>query len=151
MNNKLLLQILFETDKAEDNVSAYIPELGIQVIGDTQDEARENAKDSVYAEIEKLQKKGQSLVVDMAIIEKIRSFSVMYEFNNVNGNVSAYVPALRLGVVGENLKKARLNAEELVLVEVEQLKGRGKGIPIDTAIYETLAVDFPFNYLPASK
>ncbi len=54
----LKLQILFEEDKAEGNVSAYIPVFRLGVIGDTLEEARANAIDLVQAELELAKQQG---------------------------------------------------------------------------------------------
>ncbi|MEB9892805.1 type II toxin-antitoxin system HicB family antitoxin [Bacillus cereus] len=69
--NELSLQVLFEEDNAEGDVTAYIPALRLGVRGDTLDEARENARDLIAMELEQ----GRKIPRDTAIIETIR-FSV---------------------------------------------------------------------------
>ncbi|WP_217560135.1 hypothetical protein [Paenibacillus sp. GbtcB18] len=45
--------ILIEEDYASNNVSAYIPELRLNVVGDTEDEVIASAQDLIQAEYEK--------------------------------------------------------------------------------------------------
>lgn len=67
MNQVLELQVLFEEDKAEGDVTAYIPALRLGVRGDTKEEARENAKDLVMMEVEQ----GRTIQQDTATLETI--------------------------------------------------------------------------------
>ncbi|QQZ64477.1 hypothetical protein JI735_34115 (plasmid) [Paenibacillus sonchi] len=142
MENTLSLQILFEEDKADMNVSAYIPGLGLQIIGDTIEEARENAKDSVHAELEKEMSIGKAVRLAHSIVQYIDSFSVLYE-DVTSDKVSAYVPALRLGVCGKDLTEAEENVKELIGVEIEKLRLCKRSVPKDTAVYEFLTVQVP--------
>jgi predicted RNase H-like HicB family nuclease len=45
--------ILVEEDYASKNFSAYVPELRLNVVGDTEEEAISNVKDLISAELEK--------------------------------------------------------------------------------------------------
>ena len=47
MGNTINLLVLFEEDYAEKNFTAYIPAFRIGVVGETLEEARENAIDLV--------------------------------------------------------------------------------------------------------
>lgn len=141
-NNTLALMILFEEDKADRNVSAYLPELGLQIIGDTFDEARENAIDSVHAEIEKVKSIDKLTTLKHSFVKYIDSFSVLYEEGSA-GKFSAYVPALRLTVNGKNLEEAEENVKVLISVELEELRSHSKEVPRDSAIFSTISVNVP--------
>ncbi|MDH6675001.1 putative RNase H-like HicB family nuclease [Paenibacillus sp. LBL] len=71
MMNHVQLQVLFEEDKAEKNVTAYIPALRLGVKGDTIEEARENARDLIEMEFEAARQQGRAIPQDTAIIENI--------------------------------------------------------------------------------
>lgn len=68
MNNEFVIQVLFEEDRAEGNVTAYIPALRLGVRGDTHEEARENARDLIAMELEQ----GRSIPRDTAIVETLK-------------------------------------------------------------------------------
>lgn len=61
MGNTMNLLVLFEEDYAEKNFTAYIPAFRIGVVGETLEEARENAIDLVRKALEESQIKGQPL------------------------------------------------------------------------------------------
>ncbi|MFX3637301.1 MAG: type II toxin-antitoxin system HicB family antitoxin [Candidatus Pristimantibacillus sp.] len=71
-NEEVEFTVMYEEDKAEGNVSAYIPALRLGVSGDTLEEARENAKDLIAMELQKAQKQKRSLPPETSIIEKIK-------------------------------------------------------------------------------
>lgn len=139
MENKMSLLVMFEEDKADRNVSAYLPELGLEVIGDTLEDARENVKDSVYAQLEKEQTHGRPIALIPSVVKHVDSYSVLYE--DTSHNVTAYVPALRLGVCGKDLAEAEDNVRDLIGIEIEQLRLNKRCIPQDSAIYETMTVN----------
>lgn len=66
---------------------------------------------------------------------------ILFEEDKAEGNVSAYIPVFRLGVIGDNLDEARANAIDLVHAELERAKKQGRDIPEDTAIIETITFD----------
>jgi predicted RNase H-like HicB family nuclease len=65
---------------------------------------------------------------------------VMYEKDEAEGDVTAYIPALRLGVKGDTIEEARDNAKELIEMELEAARLQGRAIPQDTAIIETITI-----------
>lgn len=66
---------------------------------------------------------------------------ILFEEDKAEGNVSAYIPVFRLGVIGDTLEEARANAIDLVQAELELAKQQGRSIPEDTAIFETICFD----------
>jgi predicted RNase H-like HicB family nuclease len=70
---------------------------------------------------------------------------VLYEEDKAEGNVTAYIPALRLGVKGDTLEEARENAIDLIAMELEAAQQNGRLIPQDTAIMETLKINIPIT------
>ncbi|QHW35445.1 hypothetical protein GZH47_31595 (plasmid) [Paenibacillus rhizovicinus] len=55
-SNKVSITLLFEGNQHDSNYSVYIPELRLGVIGDTLEEARENAIDLAKMEQTRLRK-----------------------------------------------------------------------------------------------
>ncbi|MEK4297409.1 type II toxin-antitoxin system HicB family antitoxin [Paenibacillus sp. FSL R5-0914] len=66
---------------------------------------------------------------------------ILFEEDKAEGNVSAYIPVFRLGVLGDTLEEARANAIDLVQAELEIAKQQGRAIPKDTAIVEIVSID----------
>ncbi|MEV2911028.1 type II toxin-antitoxin system HicB family antitoxin [Paenibacillus larvae] len=69
------------------------------------------------------------------------TLTVMYEEDKMERNVSAYVPALRMGVCGDTIQEARESITDLIMMELE----KGKELPIDNAIIEILKMEVPVN------
>ena len=120
MKNELEVLVMFEEDRAEKNVTAYISCLKLGAHGDTMEEARMNAVDLVEIEMEK----GRLLDVcshEDAQIETLQingiRLMVMFEQQETE-QVTAYIPALRLGVRGSNTEEARTMAIELMKIEL---------------------------------
>jgi predicted RNase H-like HicB family nuclease len=76
----------------------------------------------------------------MMIMTALR-LQILFEEDKAEGNVSAYIPVFRLGVLGDTLEEARANAIDLVQAELEIAKQQGRAIPKDTAIIETICFD----------
>jgi predicted RNase H-like HicB family nuclease len=70
---------------------------------------------------------------------------VMFEEDKAEKNVTAYIPALRLGVKGDTIDEARENAKDLIEMEFEAAKQQGRSIPQDNAIIETITINVPVN------
>lgn len=125
MKNELEMLVMFEEDRAEQNVTAYIPFLKLGVHGDTIEEARINAMDLVEIEIENGYLQGVVIQID-AQIETIQinnvELVVMFEIEMGSAQVTAYIPALRLGVRGNTIEEARVMAIELVKIELTKKK-----------------------------
>ncbi|NHN35479.1 type II toxin-antitoxin system HicB family antitoxin [Paenibacillus sp. S3N08] len=68
------------------------------------------------------------------------NFQVMYEEDKAEGNVTAYVPALRLGVKGDTIEEARDNVKDMIEMELEAAQKQGRSIPYDTATIEFITV-----------
>lgn len=69
---KATLHLLIEGDKSDNNYTAYIPELRLGAIGETAEEARENALALVEIEKECLRKNlevNNELIIDTVEIE----------------------------------------------------------------------------------
>ncbi|MGV2967165.1 hypothetical protein [Paenibacillus sp. AGC30] len=119
MNNIIELLVMFEEEKAEKNVTAYVPSLSLGVQGDSIEEARAIAIELIELELESRQNK---LPEETAVIDSIKGitgdeFLVMFEVQEEGCSVTAYIPALRLGVKGTSLSAARSNAEDLINIE----------------------------------
>lgn len=71
----------------------------------------------------------------------MKELKILFEEDKAEGNVSAYVPLFRLGVLGDTLEEARANAIDLVQAELEIAKREGRAIPEDTAIIETISFE----------
>lgn len=139
----LSLMILFEEDRADRNVSAYLPELGLQTIGDNVEDALENALDSIHAMLENDHTLGQFSSLKRSFVQRIEAFAVLFEESS-NGTYSAYVPALRLTVSGKNLSDAEENVQVLIGVELEELKSVSQSLPQVNAVFSTVEVNVPF-------
>lgn len=74
---------------------------------------------------------------------KEQNFTIMIEQDKVENNFAAYIPALRLGAVGDTLDEVRENARDLLLMEIETLRKNGKVLPEENCIVETLKVELP--------
>ncbi|PYY31016.1 hypothetical protein [Paenibacillus illinoisensis] len=125
MKNELEMLVMFEEDRAEQNVTAYIPYLKLGAHGDTIEEARINAMDLVEIEIENGCLKDVGIQDDARIeILHINSvqLAVMFENEMESVEVTAYIPALRLGVRGNTTEEARALAIELVRIELTKQK-----------------------------
>ncbi|WP_413379120.1 hypothetical protein [Paenibacillus taichungensis] len=109
MKNELEVLVMFEEDRAEQNVTAYIPCLKLGAHGDTVEEARMNAVDLVEIEIKKGCLREVSMHSD-AQVETLQynggHLTVMFESQTESREVTAYIPALRLGVRGINTDAA---------------------------------------------
>ncbi|MBO7745808.1 type II toxin-antitoxin system HicB family antitoxin [Paenibacillus sp. MWE-103] len=68
ISNKVLITLLFEGNQSDRNYSVYIPELRLGVIGDTLEEARENAIDLARMELTRLIK---TVKKNVPIIERL--------------------------------------------------------------------------------
>lgn len=68
---------------------------------------------------------------------------ILFETDQAENNVTAYIPALRLGVKGDNIAEARENAIDLIEMEFETAQQQGRAIPKDTAIIEMITVRVP--------
>ncbi|WP_090647745.1 type II toxin-antitoxin system HicB family antitoxin [Paenibacillus sp. UNC496MF] len=68
ISNKVLITLLFEGNQSDRNYSVYIPELRLGVIGDTLEEARENAIDLARMELARLI---ESVKKNVPIIERL--------------------------------------------------------------------------------
>jgi len=142
MKNELEVLVMFEEDRAEQNVTAYISCLKLGVHGDTMEEARMNAVDLVEIEMEK----GRLQVVcghDDARIETLQvngiRLMVMFEQQEAE-QVTAYIPALRLGVRANDTEAARTMAMELMKIEllnrkIEELE--------ENVVFEKIRVAIP--------
>lgn len=133
--------VLYEEDKAEGNVSAYIPALKLDAIGDTFEEARENAADVAAAELERILKSGSTVPNDEAVMDIVQGCQVLFEEDIELGNVIAYLPALRLGVVGKSYEQAREHAETLLFTETEHMLKNGNLVMRNRALFDTLSVE----------
>jgi predicted RNase H-like HicB family nuclease len=69
--------ILLEQDYSSNNFCAYVPELRLSTVGDTEEETLENAKDLIRMELEKGMpiKKFSSKVVSITMEETISSLA----------------------------------------------------------------------------
>jgi len=65
---------------------------------------------------------------------------VLYEEDNAEGDVTAYIPALRLGVRGDTFDEARENAKDLIAMELEEAHKQRRSIPQDTGTIEYITV-----------
>lgn len=68
-STKAIITLLIEEDKVDNNFTVYIPELRLGAMGDTVEEARENALDLVKIERDRLRK--NILNQSMSWIEKV--------------------------------------------------------------------------------
>jgi predicted RNase H-like HicB family nuclease len=72
------------------------------------------------------------------------NFQVLIEEDKAQGDFSAYIPALRLGVHGDSLEDVRENAKDLLLIEIESRVRQGKSIPSDSnASMENISICMP--------
>lgn len=61
---------------------------------------------------------------------------IMYEEDSTEGNVVAYVPALKLGAIGDNIEEAREN-----VIDIIQEATHGKSIKLlNDPIFEKFSV-----------
>ncbi|WP_181151204.1 type II toxin-antitoxin system HicB family antitoxin [Paenibacillus sp. PCH8] len=139
MKDVLELLVMFEEEKAEKNVTAYVPSLRLGVHGDTLEEARTNAIELIELELEGRQER---LPEDTAVIETIKGSTgvdllVLFEVLEEENDVTAYIPALRLGVKGTTLSEARSNAEDLIRLES---KNRVHPYSQETVTIDTLKI-----------
>jgi len=72
-----------------------------------------------------------------------QGFTIMIEQDKAEKNFTAYIPALRLGAVGDTLEEVRENARDLLLMEIESLRKNGKELPEENCIVETLTIKLP--------
>ncbi|SMF59485.1 Predicted nuclease of the RNAse H fold, HicB family [Paenibacillus barengoltzii] len=72
-----------------------------------------------------------------------QGFTIMIEQDKADNNFTAYIPALRLGAVGDTLEEVRENARDLLLMEIESLRKNGKELPEENCIVETLTIELP--------
>ncbi|WP_337035168.1 hypothetical protein [Paenibacillus illinoisensis] len=142
MKNELEVLVMFEEDRAEQNVTAYIPCLKLGAHGDTVEEARMNAVDLVEIEMEKGRLK-DVCSHDDARIEKLQingiRLMVMFEQQEVE-QVTAYIPALRLGVRGNDTEEARTMAMELMKIELLNRKNEELE---ENVVFEKIRVAVP--------
>ncbi|GKS12884.1 hypothetical protein YDYSY3_38840 [Paenibacillus chitinolyticus] len=66
---------------------------------------------------------------------------ILFEEDKNEGNFSAYIPAIRLGAMGDTLEEARKNAMDLVEIQLQTARTNGDDLPRDTAIIETIRFD----------
>lgn len=64
--------VLLEGDFASHNYCAYIPELRLNAVGDTKEEALSNIREAVECKITELQEKGKTIKTFSAEILTIR-------------------------------------------------------------------------------
>ncbi|QHW35580.1 type II toxin-antitoxin system HicB family antitoxin (plasmid) [Paenibacillus rhizovicinus] len=77
------------------------------------------------------------------------SFQLLIEEDKIQGDFIGYIPALRLGVQGDSLEEVRVNAADLLQMEIESRLQMGKSLPSDnTATMERLTISVP---LPVEK
>ncbi|MCT1403853.1 type II toxin-antitoxin system HicB family antitoxin [Paenibacillus sp. p3-SID867] len=69
-----------------------------------------------------------------------QGFIIMIEQDKAEKDYTAYIPALRLGAKGDTIEEVRENARDLIAMEIESMLKRGKAIPDDNCIVETLTV-----------
>ncbi|MDN4067652.1 type II toxin-antitoxin system HicB family antitoxin [Paenibacillus vini] len=67
-------------------------------------------------------------------------FQVLFEIDQSEKNVTAYIPALRLGAKGDTIEEARENALDLIEMEYEAALSQGRQIPQHTAFMEVLTM-----------
>jgi predicted RNase H-like HicB family nuclease len=67
-------------------------------------------------------------------------FIIMIEQDKAEKDYTAYIPALRLGAKGDTIEEVRENARDLIAMEIESMLKRGKTIPDENCIVETLTV-----------
>jgi predicted RNase H-like HicB family nuclease len=73
-----------------------------------------------------------------------QNFQVLIEEDKAQGDFTAYIPALRLGVHGDSLEEVRENAKDLLLMEIESRLKNGKSIPSDSnACMEHISISLP--------
>lgn len=71
---------------------------------------------------------------------------VLFEEDNAEGDVTAYIPALRLGVKGDSYEDARENAKDLIAMELEEAQKQNRSIPQDTGTIEYITVNISKKY-----
>lgn len=72
------------------------------------------------------------------------NYQVLIEEDKAEGDFTAYIPALRLGVHGDSLEDVRENARDLLLMEIENRVKHRKPIPTDnTAKMESINISVP--------
>lgn len=69
------------------------------------------------------------------------NYQVLIEEDKVEGDFTAYIPAIRLGTRGDSREEVRENALDLLRMEIELRINQGKGVPADnTATMESLEI-----------
>lgn len=72
------------------------------------------------------------------------NFQVLIEEDKAQGDFIAYIPAIQLGARGESLEEVRENARDLLQMEIEFRRLKGKGLPTDdTAVIEHISIALP--------
>lgn len=74
-----------------------------------------------------------------------KQYSILIEQDKAEGNFSGYIPAFRLGVVGESAEEVIGCAMDLLNAEIEKYKVAGKPFPEDTTIIETIEINLGRN------
>lgn len=103
-------------------------------------EARMNAIELIELELEGRQER---LPQDTAVIDRIKGTTgvdllVMFEVMEEENDVTAYIPALRLGVKGTTLSQARTKAEDLISLES---KNRARPFSQESVTIDTLKIN----------
>ncbi|WP_059040735.1 type II toxin-antitoxin system HicB family antitoxin [Paenibacillus rubinfantis] len=65
---------------------------------------------------------------------------VLFEEDYIEKNVTAYIPAFRIGAIGATLEEARENAIDLVQKALEESKSYGMPLPKGNAIVDSITV-----------
>lgn len=71
----------------------------------------------------------------------LNKFMILLEKDGNENNISGYVPAFRLGVVGDTVEEVIELAKELITLELQKHQAEGKPFPEDSSVMQTVEVD----------
>lgn len=71
-------------------------------------------------------------------------YQIVIEEDKAEKNFTAYIPAIRLGARGDTLEEVRENAKDLLQMEIESRRKKGKSLPTDaTTTIEQISIAIP--------